>query len=146
MTSVPPRLPFFVYGTLMKGFRNFEKHIRHFRSLRFLHDRAYVAHADLYHFDMGYPGLYASASDGRNVYGELLTVDDATEYDQLLADLDALEEYFGPHDPNNEYDRVQVRVFPEDASPLDAWVYYCKIPLDKAKERVESGDWRAYNN
>ncbi|KDO30956.1 hypothetical protein SPRG_04144 [Saprolegnia parasitica CBS 223.65] len=138
-----PRLPFFVYGTLMKGFRNYDKHVRGFSSLRFLHDRAYVEGAALYHFAYGYPGLYASSS-ADCVYGELLTADDPIEYDQLLADLDALEEYFGPNDPSNEYDRVRVQVHPTDGGPIDAWVYYCKIPLEKAKERVASGDWRAY--
>ncbi|OQR96822.1 hypothetical protein THRCLA_21979 [Thraustotheca clavata] len=116
MTSVP----FFVYGTLMKGFRNYEKHVSHYKSLRFIKSTWYVKNAQLYHFPQGYPGMYPS-QDGGKVYGEVLTVDDPAEYAQLLSDLDALEEYFGPNDLSNEYDRVQIQVFDQESNAINAW-------------------------
>ncbi|KAF0699315.1 Aste57867_10105 [Aphanomyces stellatus] len=134
-------LPFFVYGTLMKGFRNFERHVKPYRSLRVVSSRGVVANASLVHFPMGYPGMYPGTGV---VVGEVVTVDDPAEYSAFLLGLDELEEFFGPNDPSNEYDRVEIDVACDDGAIVRAWAYFCKIPRETAVAAVADGDWRAY--
>ncbi|KAG9416685.1 hypothetical protein AC1031_001065 [Aphanomyces cochlioides] len=134
------QLPFFVYGTLMRGFRNFERHVSHYKSLRWVANRGSIANATLVHFEEGYPGMYHGSGA---VYGEILTVDDPSEYEQLMRGLDALEEYFGPNHPSNEYDRVEVDVNCGE-NTVRAWTYFGTIPQENAATVVQSGDWRAF--
>ena len=102
-------LPFFVYGTLMEGFAN------HASVVRRRHAGAAPAAlrgVELWHF-AGFPGVYdAPARDAAPgaVCGELLAVDAATPlaaaaYLALLEELDALEEFYGPGDARNVYER-----------------------------------------
>ncbi|ETW08850.1 hypothetical protein H310_01352 [Aphanomyces invadans] len=137
----PPRLPFFVYGTLMRGFRNYDKHVGSYASLRFVAERGSVANASLVHFAAGYPGMYDGGCG--IVYGQVVTADDPQEYDALFQGLDALEDYYGPGHPSNEYNRVQVDV-DCGTERIRAWTYYCVIPLERAVDTVPSGDWRQY--
>lgn len=121
LAALPPalleQLPFFVYGTLQTGFTN------HASVVRGRHTGvapAWIPGAEVWHFT-GFPGLYesplgggegAALPPGSTVVGQLLTAPGGGAYYELLEELDALEEFFGPRDPRNVYERVvrEVRV------------------------------------
>ncbi|MFE6283609.1 gamma-glutamylcyclotransferase family protein [Streptomyces sp. NPDC057877] len=134
-------LPFFVYGTLRPGEPN---------HALLLHGRTHseepgrLPGAVLYD-GPGYP--YAvEVPDGDGVItGDLVTVPPRA-YAELLAALDALEEYI-PGDPRNLYERVEREVTrTADGTPVRAWVYLA-APRVAARLRargtvIEGGDWR----
>ena len=137
--SLPPRLPFFVYGTLRPGEPN---HDHFLRGRTLAEEPARLAGAVLYD-GPGYP--YAVEERGGVVSGELVTALPEA-YPELLVALDLLEEY-APGDPRNLYERVEREVIREaDGNAVRAWVYVA-APAVAARLRargklIESGDWR----
>ncbi|ANW20308.1 gamma-glutamylcyclotransferase family protein [Streptomyces clavuligerus] len=116
-------LPFFVYGTLRPGEAN---HTRHLRGRTAAEEPAHWPGGLLYDgpgwpwaLEPG-PGGHASVSAG--VTGTLVTAAPG-RYRRLLADLDELEEYFGPGHPRNLYERTVREVTRADGTPVAAWVY-----------------------
>ncbi len=76
-------------------------------------------------------------SDGGAVCGEIYEVDEAT-----LRSLDELEDYYGPNDPRNEYERVKV-VAKTNQGDVSVWIYvYAKEPAES--DRIVTGDWRGH--
>ena len=85
-------LPFFVYGTLMCGFKNHDAVVRgrHTSAVR----ATLPAHA-VFHYSAGWPGMYPSTGDAGAaapavVVGELLTFS-ADDFPAVLAEMDGLE-------------------------------------------------------
>jgi gamma-glutamylcyclotransferase (GGCT)/AIG2-like uncharacterized protein YtfP len=116
-------LPFFVYGTLMRGLGNHGKLLRLAQPP--LPAQLQGPH-HLRHFEAGYPGLYdgsdADVGDDEEggggggggggavvaaVWGELAWAED---FGASLSACDALEEFYGAGDPRNLFSRVQVQV------------------------------------
>ncbi|GHG91939.1 gamma-glutamylcyclotransferase family protein [Streptomyces lanatus] len=141
MTALPPRLPFFVYGTLRPGEPNHDAFLRG----RTLAEEPARWEGALLYDGPGYPYAVEEAGAGdRMVYGDLVTAR-TEEYAALLADLDRLEEY-APADPRNLYERLARKVLRDaDGTAVQAWVYVA-APSVAARLRakgslIESGDW-----
>lgn len=128
--------PFFVYGTLLSGFKNHATVLAPFCP-RMVPGTLHGAR--LFHFERGYPGIYPG--DG-TVRGEVVWVDDYAAAEHAL---DRLEAYHGPGDPRNLYNREQCQVEIDGAAPVAAWVYWCLIDPTRADAvPVPSGDWRGF--
>jgi gamma-glutamylcyclotransferase (GGCT)/AIG2-like uncharacterized protein YtfP len=134
-------MQFFVYGTLMKGFGNWKARLEGREGL--VHRPAVLRGPyRLFHFDFGFPGLYRHTVPS-SIFGELVTVS-PSEQEATVRALDQLEDYFGPGDPRNGYERVTVEV-ETDQGPVAAQTYLCLLPLDTLKPTpVPSGDWRSH--
>jgi gamma-glutamylcyclotransferase (GGCT)/AIG2-like uncharacterized protein YtfP len=120
----------FVYGTLMTGEANHGIAAPHTLTVEpgAVRGRLYNAGP--------YPALVVEATgndDGGNVVrGEWLTVSD-----EGLPAMDALEDYFGPGDPRNDYDRVLIR----DIDGIrGGWAYVWQNSRGCAE--IRSGFWR----
>lgn len=130
-------LPFFVYGTLRPGERYY---LRLLRGRTASEAPARLPGAVLYE-GPGYP--YAIQGDG--VVTGALIAPRPEEYGQVLRLLDQLEEYRGPGDPRNLYDRVERTVELPGGGAARAWVYLAAAPL--ARELLAhgtplpGGDW-----
>ena len=120
--------PFFVYGTLMKGFRNQVKClptavIEHISVGCFAPERGVC----LTHFPGGYPGMYYCRDEDSPaaVVGEIVLVKEK-HVDNAVKVLDALEEYYGPEDPRNRYYRETVLVRDEATQEtISCDTYFC---------------------
>ncbi|MFJ3641845.1 gamma-glutamylcyclotransferase family protein [Streptomyces sp. NPDC090108] len=137
MIVPPPRLPFFVYGTLRPGEPN---HDLYLRGRTAAEEPARLTGAVLYD-GPGYP--YAVEEPGGVVRGELVTALPEA-YDALLAELDRLEEYV-PGDARSLYERAARRTVRADGAGVRAWVYLA-APRVAARlrahgTRVPGGDW-----
>lgn len=161
--AVAERLPFFVYGTLMTGYGNHANVVRG----RFTRaTAAALAGARIYHFDVGFPGMYRGAAD-ESVVGQLLDVPLAV-YDDVLRELDALESYYAPRHPGNMYERIAIEVAVGAGAPMvlgpaagaadtsagrgessacivRAWAYECLLELSTiSAAAVPDGNWRRF--
>ncbi|MCX4914590.1 gamma-glutamylcyclotransferase family protein [Streptomyces sp. NBC_00687] len=131
------RPPFFVYGTLRPGERNHDLFLRgRTRSEQPARMPGLVLHPG-----PGYP--YAVEEAGGTATGDLVTALPAA-YEELLAELDALEEYV-PGDPRNLYERVARDAVLADGAAVRAWVYVA-APSVAARLRasgrpIASGEW-----
>jgi gamma-glutamylcyclotransferase (GGCT)/AIG2-like uncharacterized protein YtfP len=152
MAHEDAQLPFFVYGTLMAGYKNHKNFVRG-RSTGI--DKAVLNDAALFHLG-GCPGILPhavactlpvvqnSASYLKCVYGELLWgPTNPDEYKGLLADLDFLEGYrVGASD--NLYTREIVNVhLPDTDKIVEAYVYFCLCSVATGIF-VPHGDWRRF--
>ncbi len=134
-----PELPFFVYGTLRPGEHNHDLFLRgRTRSEEPGRMGGLVLYAG-----PGYP--YAVDGPGGSVLGEIVTARPGS-YAELLAELDALEEYV-PGDARSLYERVaRDAVLADGVTVVRAWVYVA-APAVAARLRsggtpIEHGDWR----
>ncbi|MFD6289364.1 gamma-glutamylcyclotransferase family protein [Streptomyces anthocyanicus] len=136
------RLPFFVYGTLLRGEGN---HDTFLRGRTLAQTPATLTGALLYE-GPGYPyAVETPEACGGVVHGELVTADPAT-YTQLLAALDELEEYTSGA-PSNLYERVARDVTrTTDATRVRAWVYVAApavaAELRASGQLIKGGNWR----
>jgi gamma-glutamylcyclotransferase (GGCT)/AIG2-like uncharacterized protein YtfP len=119
--------PFFVYGTLRPGERNY-----------FLVERAVVEiqpaeMAGLELWDMG------------RLRGDLLTLDPA-HYEKALADMDLLEQVnpATPTDPGGLYWRARRTIILPGCggTPPVAWVYLADPARARQGTRIRGGDWK----
>ncbi|MFE9806016.1 gamma-glutamylcyclotransferase family protein [Streptomyces sp. NPDC005548] len=129
--------PFFVYGTLRPGERNHDL----FLLGRTRSEEPARMTGLALHPGPGYP--YAVEEPGGTVTGDLVTALPGA-YEELLAELDALEEY-APGDPHNLYERVTRDVVLADGTAVPAWVYIA-APGVAARLRaggrpIGSGEW-----
>lgn len=126
----------FVYGTLLRG----EANHRRLRGARLRAAKASVA-GQLYDTGRGYPAMTTETTSpeayAAAVLGEVYEVDTAT-----LRSLDELEDFYGPDDLRNEYERVRIEVETEDGK-LMAWTYVYKQAPTSGK-RISGGDWRGF--
>ncbi|WP_366924687.1 gamma-glutamylcyclotransferase [Metallumcola ferriviriculae] len=127
----------FVYGTLMDGFWNYEKHLKPHVIGKW---EAWVS-GTLYHLREGYPALL----EGDNpVYGNLVQ---CRQFDKAIAILDRLEGYHGPGH-TNLYERITKAVFLHDGEVFEAFTYvYSPARLHEVEKfgiLIPSGSWREY--
>ncbi len=130
----------FVYGSLMKGFFNYEKYLKH-RAVKVEKGKTKGV---LYHLEnKGYPGMVDGDDE---VYGEIITY---TDEDLGLVEMDKLEGFEGVYDPESPYNRVSYEVVNLETNEiviLDAYKYNdcasCNINDDKIL--IDSGSWSEY--
>ena len=120
----------FVYGTLLRGEANHAL----LRGAELLSAEARVRGA-LYDTGEGYPALVLDENDG-TVAGEIYAVDRRT-----LRLLDELEDYFGPGDPRNLYERVETAAAAPDGGRR-VLVYVFPAARAAGLHRIAGGDWR----
>ncbi|USG67255.1 gamma-glutamylcyclotransferase [Brevibacillus ruminantium] len=133
-------LPVFVYGTLLPGFLNYERYVKPYPHTI----QPATVQGCLYHLPAGYPGLVLSKT--ATVKGALLFFA-ADRYEEAIAGMDELEDYFGPDDPRNEYEReLTTAVLPEGAGEVLSYHYrYSKESYAVKRGReVPAGDWRIF--
>jgi len=143
-------IPFFVYGTLMKNFRNHNHVFKIIKNIEI--KKAELEQASLYHFEIGFPGAYASKGINQTIKGELIFLDKINEetYDNLIHNLDYLEGFTEEKKPDFDYVRelTQIKVSNEGRSDsyfIEAWVYWCKLDLNVYENfKIEDGDWRKF--
>jgi gamma-glutamylcyclotransferase (GGCT)/AIG2-like uncharacterized protein YtfP len=135
------QLPVFVYGTLRPGEANYRWLLA---QATVTAERAVLPGHQLYAIGMGFPYATPATAGGRQVVGDLLTLDPDT-YDQVLGHLDGLEGYQPRHEAHSHYLRRQVTVLVAD-QPRQAWVY---LAGPRATDRLTdaqlspTGDWLA---
>lgn len=86
-----------------------------------------------------YPGIVRG--EGR-VRGELITLD-PDRLTLAMTSLDELEEFFGPGDPRNLYERELMTVRTAGGALVHAWTYRWLGAIDGCP-RVADGDWIRY--
>lgn len=126
----------FVYGTLQTGLANYGVVAPYVQRCR----PAFVR-GRLYHLPRGYPALVLPGGD--RVCGQCLQLRPAGE---ALAALDALEEFYGPGQRRNEYERVRGTVWYDGGGCGEAF-FYCWPPgqaLEAGAVYLPAGDWRRY--
>ncbi|PYI53102.1 gamma-glutamylcyclotransferase family protein [Paenibacillus flagellatus] len=122
----------FVYGTLLTGETNYGVAAPYVRSAEpgGVYGRLYDAGA--------YPALVlgegGDEAGGAVVQGEWFTVDE-----EGLAAMDELEEYVGPGDPRNDYERVTVT---DVDGVRTGWAYVWTG--SRGFPEIRSGSWRAH--
>jgi gamma-glutamylcyclotransferase (GGCT)/AIG2-like uncharacterized protein YtfP len=143
-------LPFFVYGTLRPGQRNYTQYIRG-RSVA--EKPASLEEACLLSL-----GSFPMAVHPNQVPRPVLSYEKTTiqgelifphprHYTQMLRDLDQLEEY-NPFDLSNSmYHRIKQNVFDSDHHTITAWVYMGNRRFVSYDNKVISnGDWVAFRS
>ena len=130
------KLPIFVYGTLLAGWENYENYVQPYK-----HEAIPAeVKGELFHLPMGYPGIL----DGDGVVKGVILCFEPQDYETVLAELDELETYYGPHDPRNEYERIEVWAKLADGQE-DRRVYayrYVDAKYVRAEGTpVHDGDW-----
>jgi gamma-glutamylcyclotransferase (GGCT)/AIG2-like uncharacterized protein YtfP len=137
IVSNSEKLPFFVYGTLMTGFGNNKRYLGNVVEKS---DKAILANANLFDVSGGaYPGLVIGAGE---VVGELITIKDSADYEEVLAGVDRLEGYHEGYQ-RSLYIRRRAIVTDSEGFRYSAWVYLWNRLVDGRFE-VPNGDWRAY--
>jgi gamma-glutamylcyclotransferase (GGCT)/AIG2-like uncharacterized protein YtfP len=128
------QLPFFVYGTLRPGQKNYSRYLQG----RTLDEIPATCRGGLFFVkEGGYPYLVP----GKNVVtGELLYLD-PKHYDSILAGLDELEEYDPQDEEGSVYLRRKTVVSTAWGEEREAWVYYWNCPQVAGRE-IKSGDFR----
>ncbi|GAA4920841.1 gamma-glutamylcyclotransferase family protein [Streptomyces coeruleoprunus] len=127
-------LPFFVYGTLRPGAHN---HDRFLRGRTAAEEPARLPCARL-HDGPGHP--YAVRAADGEVVGDLVHAAPGA-YAGLIAELDRLEDYFGPGHPLNLYTRETCEVVRvHDGAAVRAWVYLATARAGLGAP-VAGGDW-----
>ena len=129
----------FVYGTLMEGYRNFNKYLQgHVLKI----ERASVK-GKLY--DMPYLDFPALLEGDDTVYGEVITVDN---FSKIQKDIDIMEGFYGKDD--DMYKRVPKTVTLESGEQtiLDVYQYHAHKSdkkFDTEASYIPEGDWRNFN-
>lgn len=125
----------FVYGTLRPGLSNFHLLLPYIKKI----ERAFTR-GSIYHLPYGYPAMI----DGEDiVHGDYIEV---KKIHQVLKLLDELETYYGPNNPQNEYERRKTKVINKFGKEKDAYIYIWAKPkeLRQYGEIVPGGDWKKY--
>ncbi|MBN2231889.1 MAG: gamma-glutamylcyclotransferase [Deltaproteobacteria bacterium] len=142
---------FFVYGSLMQRFRNFNRFIRrHVLTVQPAYCRGF-----LYHLPMGFPGLIYLEDCPDLVVGELMTFRNPV---RIMKVLDQLEGYAPDNRQRSVYIRRRLPVVSEVISPMgdanryeesDAWVYTYPLehlsPSHREELFISCGNWRLFS-
>lgn len=127
----------FVYGTLMRGMHNHQLLAPFVASVQVATVQGRLLHLE----QEGYPVLLEGS--GR-VQGELVELTDETA---ALHILDLLEEFYGPDQPENVYERRLTAVSVSE-EVVSAWVYVCAALTEERclaeGKAVENGNWREF--
>ncbi|GII25710.1 gamma-glutamylcyclotransferase family protein [Planosporangium mesophilum] len=133
-------LPFFVYGTLRSGQRNYARLL----AGRTVSEHPATLAGGTMYDSGGFP--YLIRTDGQTdgqIVGNLMEVGEA-DFDEVLATLDRLEGY-DPDSARNHYNRIVVPVTTMDAETVEAYTYVADPSMyDAIRTRlplIESGDW-----
>jgi len=118
----------FVYGTLRAG----ESNHGLLKGAVCLSLSAHVS-GTMLDTGLGYPAVTEGSG---KVWGEMYEVDDDT-----LKRIDELEDYYGPGDPRNLYERVKTAAL-TDRGQVQTWIYVS----DRFKSGfvIPHGDWKSY--
>lgn len=139
-TEQDDHLPFFTYGTLRRGWFNYEKHLEG----RTVEERpARLVGCVLYDAG-GFPFAVRKTDCDDSIIGELVTIKPA-EYDEVLVQLDKLEGY-DPTDSGCLFKRVMVSVW-TDAGSVQAWMYEAGDTVEQeftSADRIPCGDWASH--
>ncbi len=136
MTKDERQLPFFVYGTLLPG----QPNAYVWGQSIVVQDKATLTPGRLY--DLGDYPICVETADGL-VHGLVITVR-TTDYDAVLAELDALEGYMPDRPDESEYIRVSRKVQLENGTAVTAWVYIAPPHFTPMLPMIPDGDWLAY--
>lgn len=133
------KLPIFVYGTLLAGWENYTHYVKPYKH------EAIPAEVigELFHLPMGYPGLL----EGDGVVKGAVLYFEAEDYETVLAELDELETYYGPRDPRNEYERVEVLATLADGQGKQRVYTYRYVDAKYVRAEgtpVHDGDWARF--
>jgi gamma-glutamylcyclotransferase (GGCT)/AIG2-like uncharacterized protein YtfP len=133
------RLPFFVYGSLLRGFYNYDQRIAPFNHTitpGTVNDVDMFAYRDAFPYVMRGTGV---------VTGEVVEVD-AGDFQVALALLDELEGYSGPG-RTNHYDR-KIMTVKTAKGPVKAYMYLVSegsaSDVREGLPQVISGSWREH--
>lgn len=118
----------FVYGTVLAGERNHHHVASYLKAVQ-----PGAVRGRLYDTGQGYPSLVLDPT-GYEVLGEWYTITGAG-----LKKFDELEEYFGPGNANNLYERVQVQ---DVGNGREGWVYVWTS--HQGCPEIPSGSWRQH--
>ena len=136
--------PFFVYGSLMEGFRNHEAFVL---GKTEKNTQGTLSNHYLLHFQAGYPGMYQVKTiqeKPKTVIGEIIFPKQEC-YKTLSENLDTLEGYQGPNDPNNMYERKEVRVKDTNGKTFLCDTYICLLDESKGElVGVDTFDWKLF--
>ena len=136
--SAPKKI--FVYGTLMKGFYNYERALAGQEVSRVpARIRGRVWHMT----NRGYPAV--KEGDGW-VYGELVELKD---FAAVIDTMDNIEGYYGPGDSRNEYARILSPVENLETGAIEEAYVYCSVPDDLGTPdnpalELAHGSWRTF--
>ncbi len=131
----------FVYGTLMVGFRNYDKYLKN----KVISSQIAFVKGSLFHLaNKDYPAFIDEGDD--KIYGEILEI--PKDY-SLMDEIDNLEGCKDTDCKNHEYCKKQITVFKENGeifADLPVYVYNIKSKMNVDDERliVNSGDWKKY--
>lgn len=131
-----PQKTVFVYGTLRPG-QLYWPHIAPFAVAA----EPAIAQGLLY--DLGpYPAMVCGSG---SVVGELIRLDSPQE---ALAIMDEIEDYYGPNDPRNEYERTLIYATTRASARIECYCYLYAHShrLGLTATRIVSGDWLQRNH
>lgn len=128
----------FVYGTLLKGCRNYERYLKdHVFSIQ----DGYVKGILYTIKGKDYPALLHGE---RMIHGEILDIEPS-----VLPILDELEGYYGINDPRNEYEKIESKIY--DASetliaelPVYFYNLYHPLQVHSCDQIILSNDYRIW--
>lgn len=139
-TEQDAHLPIFTYGTLRRGWFNYENHL----AGRTVEEwPARLVGCVLYDAG-GFPFAVRKTDCDDSVIGELMTIKPA-EYDEVLRQLDELEGH-DPADTGSLFKRVMVSVW-TDAGSVQAWMYEAGDTVEQeftSADRIPGGDWASH--
>ncbi|WP_057587060.1 gamma-glutamylcyclotransferase family protein [Paraclostridium sordellii] len=130
----------FVYGTLMKGYHNYDKYLKH-KALS--HKKAYIEGC-MYHLPSKKCPAVIYGKD--KVYGQVIEIKD-DENGTTLKEVDYLERYFDGSD-EIMYTREVRDVYYEDGTIEKINVYIFKndkFLKDNETIYIKNGNWHDYN-
>ncbi len=131
-----PRLPFFVYGTLLPG----QPNACLWQRLETAVENALFSNGRLHDLG-GYPMLVETGT--HPVKGNLITI--APDFYQVvLARLDFLEGFDPTRPDATSYRRVVRQVYSENGRATPAWVYVGQLEWVNGRAAIPNGDWSAY--
>lgn len=134
------KIKIFVYGTLMEGFRNYEKY---FKDVKIISLRPAYTKGTLYHLNK--KDCPALVDGNEKVWGELIEFEDDKNLTVLKA-LDDLEKYFEDSD-EIMYERREISVFSGNGEEEKAYGYFFinSKNIDRYEPQyIDVGNWRKF--
>lgn len=143
---VTPRLPVFVYGTLRTGQGNYYGLLNGNTIQE--HQNCRVTGLSMYG-KRGFPYCVTDRANAEvGVAGDIMVIRPES-YNEVMADLDALEGYDGKYGDHNHYNRVITTATLPTGEAVKVYVYV-QAESDRARtiatrEWLENGDWNEFN-